>query len=373
VYNISTGGLFWNNFIDITVSGGTITDINFRYPSQIYANGTRGSVNSGDQELGDGTVTVLWGSGGQGLVRGNVRYNTGFPFGMQWNSDEINVSNGIGTLGSINGASTISCGVNNATYSIDPVFGADSYVWTSSNSTLSTTSTSNSANFDVSNFRGVAQITVTAKNNRCNTVKTKTFNVSRVPARGATTGDTDVCSDATAYYSAVDMSNYSLLLGSNFTWSLPTGWNITQGAGSNEIYVQVPSYFSTKISYVSIAYTANDACGNMVNGSMSIRMLPNGQCAMQRIGNPSDKNIENKDVALSLYPNPSSEKVTLTCGEQETGTLKIYNKLGKEVANFDNVSNGFTFSVANFYTDTYTVRYITQDTVKTFQLVVHHN
>jgi hypothetical protein len=45
----------------------------------------------------------------------------------------------------------------------------------------------------------------------------------------------------------------------------------------------------------------------------------------------------------------------------------------KEVANFDNVSNGFTFSVANFYTDTYTVRYITQDTVKIFQLVVHHN
>jgi hypothetical protein len=377
-YSISTGGIFYNNFMDVTASGGVITSIDFKpwFRKSIYNNGANAWVDSGSDEMGDGTVTVLWGSGGPGMIRANVRYNIGIFGGQQWNSDEISVSNGLGALGNISGSVAISCGVSTSSYSISPVFGADSYTWSSSSPNLQVINNGdNSATFDVSNFRGGANITVIARNNTCNVTGIKTLYVYRVPATGRVSGQAEVCSNTEAYYSALDQSSYAPLLGSNFVWFLPSGWSITSGDGTGDISVQVPYYYATTPSFVTLSYQALDGCGSVVRGSMSIKKMPNGNCYMERVIPPTDEEKEPKDeiVAFSLYPNPSQEQVTLSCGTKESGTLKIYDKFGTEVVYFANVSNGFVFSVARFVTDTYSVQFVTQDTVKTFRLVVNHN
>jgi hypothetical protein len=373
-YNISTGGPFYNNYMDITASGGTIISVDFNpsFPKGIYSNGTKGWVDSGIHEMGDGTVTVRWGAGGTGVIRANVRYNIGIFGGQQWNSDQIDVSNGLGSMGSISGATAISCGVSTSNYSISPVLGADYYSWTSSSPNISLVSGGGlSATFNVSNFTGSATITVTALNNYCGIVKSRTISVSRVPARGSVMGSSEVCSGSQAYYIATDGSSYSELVGSNFVWSLPFGWSIINGFGTAIIDVQVPTYSSGLTRTVSLRYTANDACGNPVSGSMSVTMLPNGSCPEWRVAPPDE--IKDKETLFSLYPNPSQDNVTLSCGTEEIGTLKIYDKLGTEVATYTNVSNGFMFSVAKFATDMYSVQFITKETVKTFRLSVNHN
>ncbi len=384
-YEIDITNIFPTQILIVSVSGGTIVDIP-EYSNETYnAMRTQAKVDASlsDNPVRSCTAIVRWGAGGSGSFSANIGYDIGIFGGMQWNSDSIDVANGLGTLGSIGGARTISCGTSTSSYSISPVFGADSYEWSSSSPALQVLDNgNNSANFDVSNFRGSATITVIARNNTCNVTGMRTLSVSRVPARGGVSGTSQVCSGTVAYYSAIDQSSYAPLLGSGFVWGLPSGWSIIDGDGTGDISVQVPSYYATRPSSVTLSYQAFDGCGNSVRGSIGVQKMPNSNCYMERILPPT-KDEKAKDttdatdtdeiVAFMLYPNPSQGQVTLSCGTKESGTLKIYDKLGTEVASFANVSNGFVFTVTGLVADTYTARWITIETVKTFRLVVNHN
>lgn len=359
-YNVQTGGVIFNDQLKITITGGIITNISNAIPSgtTISADRKSATVFSIQNPVDDSQVTVRWdASGGSGKIAANVRFNLGLLGGYQYNSDEINVINGVSNVGAISGVSTISCGVSSSMYSVNPVLGASSYVWQLNGANVGS---GTSVSISPSSVNNGANLQVIAYSSDCNVSKSSTKTIYKTAATGKVLGFTSVMAASSGTYRAIDASNSQILAGSNFNWSVSSpNWAITDGQGTSEIVLQAPDLTSVS---TNLSYTAIDACGNFVSGTAFIKTksykLEGGRVA---------------NLDFSLFPNPSQDDVTLACGTKETGTLKIFDKLGIEIAQFANVVNGFTFNVAKFPTDTYTVQFITESTVKTFRLSVNHN
>lgn len=99
-------------------------------------------------------------------------------------------------------------------------------------------------------------LTMTVTNSPC-AVDTATYTVNVSPAApaapGAITGSTSVCAgDTSLNYSIAAVTNAT-----NYTWTVPSGWNITAGQGSNAITVTAGGAGTGAISVV-----ASNSCGS---------------------------------------------------------------------------------------------------------------
>ena len=161
--------------------------------------------------------------------------------------------------GVISGNASVCEGSSN-TYSISPVTGASSYIWTlPSGWTGSSTSTSITATAGSSG----GTISVTA-NNDCgsSTPRAFTVSVSQVPSQpGVISGNATVCQGSSNTYSISPVSGAS-----SYTWSLPSGWS--GSSNSTSITATAGSSGGT------ISVTANNDCGSSTPRTFTVSVSP---------------------------------------------------------------------------------------------------
>jgi large repetitive protein len=153
----------------------------------------------------------------------------------------------------ITGTAVPCAGQNSLVYTIAGVANATSYVWTVPTG-WSIVSGQNTTSITVMAGTQPGEIGVTAQNNcGSSTAKTLAVNVSSVlPVVPASiTGNTNLCAAQTGVtYSVAPVSNAI-----SYTWTVPAGWNIASGQGTNAIVVSAgnnPGVISVK---------ANNNCG----------------------------------------------------------------------------------------------------------------
>jgi hypothetical protein len=214
---------------------------------------------------GTNTITVTTGATGQ---NGNITVTAGTPCGTSAASTfAVTVTNGTPLVpGAITGLQAQCPGVTSQTYSIAAVTNATTYTWTvptgwtitSGAGTTSITVTAGSAGQN-------GNITVTAGNS-CGTsgAATKPVVVSpATPSAPATiNGTATQCPSLTSQtYSVSSVTNAT-----TYTWTVPTGWVITSGAGTNSITVTTGATGDNG----NITVTAGNSCGTSAPASVAV-------------------------------------------------------------------------------------------------------
>ena len=360
-YEVLTGGIFVNHFVQINVSGGSIIEVvslTYTNPDFIITiNGSSATVDTKGARAEDFRVRVRWNNTpDRGRFYAAVRYNPGFPtFGTpQWNSDEIGVLNGLGAMAGIQGSATVSCAASGNVYSIDAVEGATQYKWFINNVLHGT---GQSCVVTPTQIGNSATLRVTAYNDNCGAGKTQYLSLQKTAAQVSIEGERGFGLNAMRYFTAYDMASGQQVNATELNWSLSNSdWTIIDGQGSAIIGIQAPNSMN---SMTALTLTGRDACGRTF--IRNVGLITSGDYAAERV----------TTTAFSVYPNPTADIATLQTSQ--TGTLYITNQMGEVLQQFDNVSNGFQFSVAKYPTDTYLLRFVTKTTVEHFRLAVNHN
>ncbi len=151
-----------------------------------------------------------------------------------------------GPPGTIAGNSYI-CGNTQQTYSVLPVGGAISYVWTlpsgwvgtSTTNTINVTTNNSSGTITVKALNGCGQSSV---NNLLVTV------ITSLPNPGTITGKDTVCSGSLQTYSIAPVNGAT-----SYTWTLPSGWSGTTTGTSIQTFAGATSGGLSVTAYVSCA------------------------------------------------------------------------------------------------------------------------
>lgn len=149
----------------------------------------------------------------------------------------------------INGQTT-PCVGSSQNYNVVNVSGV-TYTWTFPTGWTKTAGgTTNSVTVTVASASG--NITVTPSNGCGNgTAQTLAVTTVTVPAQpSAITGNTTACSGSSQTYSITNVADV------NYTWTVPSGWTITAGQGTNQVTVTVGSTSG------NISVTPSNVCGN---------------------------------------------------------------------------------------------------------------
>ncbi|GEO07078.1 hypothetical protein AAE02nite_47420 [Adhaeribacter aerolatus] len=158
-------------------------------------------------------------------------------------------------------------GQNNLTYSIAAVANANAYVWTvpvgwnivSGQGTTSITVMAGTQPGDIS---------VTAKNNcGSSSAKIQAVSVSAIApvTPGAITGNTNLCAGQTGItYSVLPVAGAT-----SYNWTVPTGWNITAGQGTNAIVVSA----GNTAGIISVSTT--NSCGTSTPREINVAPTSN--------------------------------------------------------------------------------------------------
>lgn len=154
-----------------------------------------------------------------------------------------------GTPSSITG-STSPCAGSSVVYSVTNTVGV-TYNWTfPSGWTQTAGGTTNSVTVTVGSTSGTISVTAA---NVCGTSSASTLPVvsSALPAQPSTiSGGTTACAGATQTYSVTNV------VGVSYAWTVPTGWTISSGNGTNSITVTVGTAGG------NISVTPSTGCGN---------------------------------------------------------------------------------------------------------------
>jgi hypothetical protein len=170
----------------------------------------------------------------------------------------VSITPTVGAISSITGTSNLASDATTATYSVSPVSGATSYVWSLPSGLTLTGQTGPSITVAVSSTYTSGSISVYALNSCGQTsVRTITVRKGTDPIGGVSfsvTGAPILCSNATATYTATSLT------GGSYVWEVPSGLTITSGQGTNVINVASGSNFSSgliRVIYVTSSYTLN--------------------------------------------------------------------------------------------------------------------
>ncbi len=160
------------------------------------------------------------------------------------------------------------CPGTTATYTVPIVTGATSYIWTiPSGFTAPNLITTTPSITITAGSSGSGNITVKASND-CGTgaVRSMAITIGK-PApvmSGSITGSARVCSTATGLvYSIPAITNAT-----EYTWTLPSGWNITAGGTTNSITV---SAASTTSNGSTISVVAKNSCGTSSAANFTVK------------------------------------------------------------------------------------------------------
>jgi hypothetical protein len=265
---------------------------------------------------GTNAITVTSGSTGQ---NGNITVTAGNSCGTSAAATlAVTVSPATpATPGAITGSAEQCINKVGLSYSITAVAGATSYTWTLPagwNITAGATSASITVSTSAAAVSG--NITVTATNS-CGTSSAQTFAVTTntaipaAPAAPTSPQSTSICPVVVGLqYSVPVVANAT-----NYIWTLPAGWIITAGSGTNAITV------TASVSAVtgSISVKANNACGSSV--SSAILAVTVGNFAFVDAGVDQVVCAASPDVSLSPTTGGATGNNNVTWSSSNGGTF----------------------------------------------------
>jgi hypothetical protein len=277
------------------------------------------------------SVTIKWTN-----VRGTVGHLhvTTSNNGFFWNNNHGDRTYEI-AVGSPDITSTtsteVNCDIAHPIFSIPIVSGANSYSWRNTMGWVIENTYVNggyaSVTFSAINSTATSgQVTVTAMNSGCpSTNSTKTFTVSRATGTHYVVGPDNIPGGTRTVYNAPDGC-------SNYNWSFPNGWIISQGQGTASVIVQVNNADCPGDLYV----TYIDLCGQpqigtkYINSTYQSGPVPPSTQDVKGISASEDSGVA-KSVTPEpgFYPNPATSQLTVNLGEG--GKAVIYNNLGAVV------------------------------------------
>ncbi len=163
---------------------------------------------------------------------------------------------------------TVACSPqNNAVYSVTPVAGATSYLWTiPANATGSSTTNSITINYGAG-FTG-GEVCVSAVNGcgtstpRCKAV-IRTTTAPTTPA--AISASAPACANSSVTFTVAPINNAN-----SYNWTIPNNATLISGAGTNSVVVS----FNSSWVNGNIVVNANNCIGNSGNRTLAIRGTP---------------------------------------------------------------------------------------------------
>jgi hypothetical protein len=227
--------------------------------------------------------------------------------------------------GPINGV----CRKTGIVYSVSPVQGATSYVWSVPAGVSivgSTTGSSITVNFGNS-FSGSGNISVRSRNNCGNSNATSLAITSRLAQPSSISGSTSVCkSNGSVTYTIPSVPEAT-----SYTWTASNGASFV--GASNLTSVKVNFKTSNKSS-VLLTVTANNACGASVSRTLTVSV--NTACRTIEGEESQDQEISqvpNEAIAFRLYPNPARSQLFFDFSVQKQGIhhFKMFDMMGKLV------------------------------------------
>lgn len=169
---------------------------------------------------------------------------------------------------SIFGASSQCSGASGETYSIIAIPGAVTYTWTLP-AGWAITGGLNTTNIIVTTGTTSGDISVTAGNS-CYTSAPKTLAVVTMPGTpiqpGNITGNLTLCPGVSSQIYSIDSVSNAV----GYIWTVPTGWTITGGYGTKQIYVTPGLAGST--GFITVA--ANNFCGTGASSALAVMVVP---------------------------------------------------------------------------------------------------
>jgi len=216
--------------------------------------------------------------------------------------------NSLSQPGPISGNISV-CAGSTQTYTIAPVTGATSYIWTLPGG-WSGTSAGTSITVTVGTTGGT--ITVVAHNSCGNSIaRTLTVTVVSPPQQGPITGNANPCSGTSQTYSV------SAVTGATYTWTLPAGW-----PGSSTINSITSSSIGTTSGYVKVQIS--DACGS-VTDSLLVTVATTPAQPGPITGNVTMCHGTNQTYSITAVTGASSYVWTLPAGWAGSSTNTTIN------------------------------------------------
>jgi hypothetical protein len=155
-------------------------------------------------------------------------------------------------------------------------------------------------------------------NNACGAGTARTLTLSGIPSAPASvTGPVSVCPSAAGLvYTTPLVSGVT-----TYTWTVPTGASVTAGAGTNSITAKWGTVAG------SVTVKAGNACGT--NGTSRSLAVTLSLACREAV----DEVAETINETIRLYPNPASQKATLSFGSAKESDyqIRVINALGQSV------------------------------------------
>jgi hypothetical protein len=259
-----------------TITGATSMCVNSGYynytteagmTNYVWTVSAGGIINFGS---GTNQIQVSWiGAGSQSV---SVNYSNGIGCnGVSPTVLNVTVTAPPDQAGSITGTAIVCAGGSGVAYSVPPISGASTYVWTlPPNATIATGAGTNSITVNYAANAQSGNITVFGNNLCGDGISSPAFAVTVNPLpdpAGTITGPNEVCSGSSGVvYSVTSIANAT-----GYTWTVPTGVNIVAGANTRSITVD----FTPTAASGIITVMGTNSCGNgIVSPSFAVTVNP---------------------------------------------------------------------------------------------------
>ncbi|MBR6291560.1 MAG: fibronectin type III domain-containing protein [Bacteroidales bacterium] len=157
--------------------------------------------------------------------------------------------------------------------------------------------------------------------------------------------------------------------------SARVSWNAVQGSAGYRLYYGAPEFYEEEATQVEIASSATSYVINGLNPQTNYELYVRNRCTETLYSdvttedrvpfttlNSSEGIYDVESGTLTLYPNPASEKVTMTVtGFEGTVEVEIVDMNGRRVANYTTMDSELTINVNDLSQGAYFVR-VTGDT-----------
>ncbi len=173
----------------------------------------------------------------------------------------------------------------------------------------------------------------------------KTFEVvsCSVPGQPGTIPDDTKCSGVTVTYSIANVPTAT-----GYNWEVPSGWNISNGQGTNTITVQLPVISS--VSNFTVSVSATNTCGAGIPRSFQVTVNPNPTTPTISAGGPTTFcNGSNVELTSSASSGNQWRKDGADIAGQ-TGTTYSANSSGSYTVRVTNASGCSATSAATVVT-----------------------